>query len=108
VDGSVRDADTYVGETDTAKEQNGRTVFESTLKRPLDKRPREKNDNPGDIGGFIGPWGGYVDEVKVSKPSEVRYCCLHPCVSKLYKFCLGRSSRIRRNFGQKTEKRQEG
>ncbi|KAF4519595.1 hypothetical protein B566_EDAN003762 [Ephemera danica] len=85
VDGSVQEADSYVGETETAKEKNGRTVFESTERRPLDKRPREKNDNPGDIEGFIGPWGGYVDEVKVSKPSEEESAELEEILAKRQK-----------------------
>ena len=35
------------------------------------KRKRMKNDNPSDIDNFLGPWGGYVDEKKISKPSDV-------------------------------------
>ncbi|KAF6213311.1 hypothetical protein GE061_011029 [Apolygus lucorum] len=45
-----------------------KTVFESTSKRPLDKRKRNKNDNPEDIEGFLGPWGTFVDEKRVMKP----------------------------------------
>ena len=48
-----------------------KTVFESTEKRPEDKRKRIRKDNPEDIDNFMGPWGGYVDENKISKPSEV-------------------------------------
>lgn len=44
------------------KEAEGKTVFETIKKRPLDKKPRNKNDNPEDITGFLGPWGGYVGE----------------------------------------------
>jgi len=46
-------------------------VFEKTKPRPEDKRKRVRQNNPEDIEGFMGPWGGYVDEVKVSKPSDV-------------------------------------
>lgn len=46
-------------------------MFESSKQRPLDKRKRNKNDNPSDIEGFLGPWGGYVDEKKVLKPNDV-------------------------------------
>jgi len=60
---------------DEAKESELKlkTVFESIKKRPKDNRKRERNDNPDDIEGFLGPWGGYVNEERVSKPSEV--CC---------------------------------
>lgn len=49
-----------------------KTVFESVPKRPADKRKRHKNDNPEDIDGYLGPWGCYVDEQKISKPEGVR------------------------------------
>lgn len=43
-------------------------------KRPADKRKRHKNDKPEDIDGYLGPWGCYVDEEKISKPEGVRKC----------------------------------
>lgn len=43
-------------------EAEGKTVFETIKKRPLDKKKRDKNDNPEDITGFLGPWGGFVGE----------------------------------------------
>lgn len=43
-------------------EAEGKTVFENIKKRPLDKKKRNKNDNPEDIEGFLGPWGGYEGE----------------------------------------------
>lgn len=49
-------------------EAEGKTVFETIKKRPLDKKKRNKNDNPEDITGFLGPWGGYVGEQRVMKP----------------------------------------
>lgn len=49
-------------------EAEGKTVFETIKKRPLDKKDRHKNDNPEDIGGFLGPWGGFV--------GEKRYVCI--------------------------------
>lgn len=55
-----------------AKDSSMKTVFEATAKRPLDKRKRNKNDNPSDIEGFLGPWGCYVDEQRIMKPNEVR------------------------------------
>lgn len=51
-----------------------KTVFESVPKRPADKRKRHKNDKPEDIDGYLGPWGCYVDEEKISKPEGVRKC----------------------------------
>lgn len=50
------------------------TAFEKVKKRPEDKRKRHLNDDPGDIEGFIGPWGKFVDEKTVLKPNEVSYC----------------------------------
>src|SRR4051812_22355068 len=47
-----------------------KTVFESTKARPKDKRKRLRNDNPEDVEGFLGPWGKFVNEETVSKPSE--------------------------------------
>ena len=46
-------------------------MFEKIEKRPEDKRKRVRKNDPEDIEGFMGPWGGFVNEVKVAKPSEV-------------------------------------
>ncbi|KAJ8959125.1 hypothetical protein NQ318_022383 [Aromia moschata] len=60
-----------VGATEEGKNpESVRTVFETSKIRPLDKRKRKKNSDPSDIEGFLGPWGGYVDEQKVAKPTE--------------------------------------
>ena len=69
--GRTEDEPTIVGAVEVAKETNLKTVFESTSKRPLDRRKRNKNDDPADINGFLGPWGTYVDEQKVVKPDPV-------------------------------------
>ena len=61
----------YIGAKEAAEEADGKTVFESTKERPSDKRKRTKNDNPSDVEGFLGPWGGFVDEKRVMKPNEV-------------------------------------
>ena len=50
----------------------GATVFESNPKK-VEKRKREKNTDPGDIDGYLGPWGKFVDEKTVMKPSEVSF-----------------------------------
>ena len=47
----------------------GKTVFEKMKKRPGDKRAREMASDPSNIDGYLGPWGKYVDEETVSKPS---------------------------------------
>ncbi|KAG6450146.1 hypothetical protein O3G_MSEX006422 [Manduca sexta] len=51
-----------------AEGSEGKSVFETIKKRPLDKKKRHKNDNPEDITGFLGPWGGYVGEQRIMKP----------------------------------------
>ncbi|UYV60796.1 CDC40 [Cordylochernes scorpioides] len=45
------------------------TVFEKTSQRNGDKRKRNKNDNPSDVEGFLGPWGKFTDEVRTAKPT---------------------------------------
>ncbi|KAH9643201.1 hypothetical protein HF086_012863 [Spodoptera exigua] len=50
------------------EEALGKSVFETIKKRPLDKKKRTKNDNPEDINGFLGPWGGYEGEQRVMRP----------------------------------------
>ncbi|KAK7492072.1 hypothetical protein BaRGS_00016736 [Batillaria attramentaria] len=58
-----------IGDTENAEEMKGATVFEVNPKKP-EKRKREKNIDAGDIEGYLGPWGKYVDEKTVMKPSE--------------------------------------
>ena len=50
---------------------SGLTVFEASKKRPGDKRKKERNMDPSDLEGFLGPWAKYKDEQTVMKPSEV-------------------------------------
>jgi len=45
-------------------------VFEKTKLRPKDKRKRDRNDDPSDINGFLGPWANYKDQLLVAKPNE--------------------------------------
>ncbi|XP_050298028.1 pre-mRNA-processing factor 17 [Anthonomus grandis grandis] len=71
-----------IGSTEEAKESNLKTVFEKTEIRPLDKKKRKKNDNPEDIDGFLGPWGGFVGEQRVMRPSEEEQKELQELVSK--------------------------
>ncbi|ESO89247.1 hypothetical protein LOTGIDRAFT_205766 [Lottia gigantea] len=60
-----------IGDTITAEEKKGATVFENLIKiKSSEKRKREKNKDAGDIEGYLGPWGKYVDEQTVMKPSE--------------------------------------
>ncbi|CAG9856287.1 unnamed protein product [Phyllotreta striolata] len=65
-DGQIK----VVGSSEDADESSIKTVFEASKTRPLDKRKRKKNDDPSDVEGFLGPWGGFVDEQKISKPTE--------------------------------------
>merc|ERR1719359_1729557 len=64
------EGDKLVGNTLKAKFNDTKTVFEDTKKRPLDKRKKERNDDPSDIEGYLGPWAKYVDEETVSRPGE--------------------------------------
>lgn len=44
--------------------------------RTGEKRKREEKGDPGDIDGYQGPWRGYVDQVKVAKPSQEQMAIL--------------------------------
>ena len=59
-----------MGETARAEELDGMTVFEAKTVRTSKKRKREEKGDPADVDGYMGPWRGYVDQVKVSKPTE--------------------------------------
>ena len=48
----------------------GLTVFEAKSIRTGKKRKQEGKGDPGDVDGYKGPWREYVDQVKVSKPTE--------------------------------------
>lgn len=80
--GETSDPNKIIGSTELAEEAKGRTVFENTKLRPLDKRKRKRNNDPSDIEGFLGPWGGFIDEQRVMKPSEEEAVELEELLSK--------------------------
>ena len=47
-----------------------KTVFEATKTRQGDKRKRQRNDDAGDIEGYLGPWGKFVDEKTTMVPDD--------------------------------------
>lgn len=51
-------------------------MFEVKTVRTGQKRKREGKGDPGDLEGYQGPWRGYVDQVKVSKPTEEQMAVL--------------------------------
>lgn len=60
-----------VGDSSAFGENEGKTVFEFNAKtEKAKKRKREKNRDPSDIDGYLGPWAKYADEETVSRPSE--------------------------------------
>lgn len=67
------------------EEAVGKSVFETIKKRPLDKKKRTKNDNPEDITGFLGPWGGYVGEQRIMRPEGEEAKELQEIVAKRQK-----------------------
>ncbi|XP_034244403.1 pre-mRNA-processing factor 17 [Thrips palmi] len=85
VDANTVEGAKSIGSDLALQEAGGKTVFESTSKRPLDKRKRNKNDNPDDIEGFLGPWGTYVDEKRVMKPNEEESAELEEILAKRQK-----------------------
>ncbi|GAB6032820.1 pre-mRNA-processing factor 17 [Chamberlinius hualienensis] len=86
VDGAPDEGKRFVGEMECASTSNGLTVFETTRKREGDKRQRKKNADPSDIEGFLGPWGGFIDEQKVAAPSAEEKEELEEYLSKKRKF----------------------
>merc|ERR1711976_375325 len=62
-----------------------KTVFEAVKERPRDKRKRDKNDDPTDIEGFLGPWGKYTDDAGPAKPSGEDAEYLEEYLSKMKK-----------------------
>lgn len=82
MDGSADEGKIMIGAKEAAEESGGKTVFENTVLRPSDKRKRHRNNDPADIEGFLGPWGGYVDEKRVIKPSEEEAAELEEILAK--------------------------
>lgn len=52
-------------------DEREKTVAEKVKKREGDKRKRVRCNDPEDLDGFLGPWGGFVDDNKIAKPTEV-------------------------------------
>ncbi|XP_055381264.1 pre-mRNA-processing factor 17 [Condylostylus longicornis] len=83
VDSQTIEGQNYVGDLQSAYDTDGKTVFESP--KPKKKRKQEKNDNPEDVEGFVGPWGKYVDEQTVARPNEDEKAALEEILSKRHK-----------------------
>lgn len=65
-----------IGELERAGEMEGATVFEVKQVRTGEKRKREDKGDPGDTEGYMGPWRGYVDQVRVAKPTPEQMAVL--------------------------------
>ena len=76
------EGDKLVGNTLKAKFNDTKTVFEDTKKRPLDKRKKERNDDPSDIEGYLGPWAKFKDEETVSHPNDAESAYLEEYLAK--------------------------
>jgi pre-mRNA-processing factor 17 len=44
--------------------------MEKAKLRPSDKRKRERNDDPSDVDGYLGPWANYKGQILVAKPTD--------------------------------------
>lgn len=82
MDGSAEEGKTLIGATEAAEETGAKTVFETTELRAADKRKRNRNNDPADIEGFLGPWGGYIDERRVIKPTDEEAAELEEILAK--------------------------
>ena len=67
-----------IGDQASAEENQGMTIFETKRRQLGDKRKKEKNNDAGDVAGYQGPWAPFVDEITVSRPSEVRLISRSP------------------------------
>ena len=74
-----------VGSEEGAKDAEYKTVFEDNKVRPKDKRKRLQNKDASDVEGYLGPWGAFEDEVKVSEPSQEDKEYLEDYLSKMKK-----------------------
>lgn len=83
VNNSADDGNGFVGDLQAAYDTDGKTVFESPL--PKKKRKQEKNDDPADIEGFIGPWGRYENEKAVAKPTPEEKAELDEILAKRHR-----------------------
>lgn len=79
----VGDGQSFVGDLQSAYDDEGKTVFEGP--KPKKRRKQEKNDNPEDIEGFVGPWGKYENEQRVAKPNEQEKAELEELLSKRHR-----------------------
>lgn len=79
----VADSQAFVGDLQCAYDDDGKTVFESP--KPKKKRKQDKNDNPEDIEGFVGPWGKYQDEQSVARPNEQEKAELEEILAKRHR-----------------------
>jgi len=79
---SQGEGDKLCGDFVKAKFNDTKTVFEDTKKRPLDKRKKERNDDPADIDGYLGPWAKYKDEELVSHPNDEEAAYLEEYLAK--------------------------
>lgn len=77
------DGQSYVGDVQAAYDTDGKTVFESPQAKK--KRKQEKNDNPADIEGFLGPWGRYENEEAVARPNEEQKAALDEILAKRHR-----------------------
>ena len=82
IDGSAEEGKVLIGAIEAAEATGAKTVFETTVMRPSDKRKRNKNDDPTDITGFLGPWGGFIDERRIIKPNEEEAAELEEILAK--------------------------
>lgn len=85
VDSLAEEGKHLVGESKDASPTSVVSVFEKIKPREGDKRKKVKNTNAADIEGFLGPWGGYVDEKKNTKPTPEEQEELDEIVAKRQK-----------------------
>ncbi|XP_037948988.1 pre-mRNA-processing factor 17 [Teleopsis dalmanni] len=77
------DGQSFVGDLQSAYDDNGKTVFESPKSKK--KRKQEKNDNPEDIDGFVGPWGKYENEQSIARPNDEEKAELEEILAKRHR-----------------------
>lgn len=79
----VQECSKIVGDTNAAEQSDNKTVFETNTIVP--KRKRERNINPEDIDGFLGPWAKFKNEKTVMCPNDEERIELEEILAKRQK-----------------------
>lgn len=78
------------------------TTDEKREKNANAKRKKERNDDPSDVDGYLGPWATYKDQELVSKPSEEERERLNKLIAKRSKYRYNRNNQEEEDVSKTT------